>query len=133
MILDNLRECKNYVNAVTHPVTGKQMEHYNLINDPVYELHWTLSKANESERLAQGVGKNKEGKQRVKGMDACNFIFKHQVEKGKTVTYARTVCIVRLEKEEQNQTRTTIGGNLLDYSGEKYTDTAGLELVKMHW
>ena len=48
-------------------------------------------------------------------MDACDFIFKHEVEKGKTVTYARTVCTVRPEKEEQNQTRITIGGNLLDY------------------
>jgi len=40
---------------------------------------------------------------------------------------------VRPEKEEQNQTRITIGGNLLNYPGEKYTDTAGLELIKMYW
>ena len=66
-------------------------------------------------------------------MDACDFIFKHKVEKGIIVTYARTVCTVRPEKEEQNQTRITIRGNLLDYPGEKYTDTTGLELIKMHW
>ena len=27
MVLDNLRECKNYVNAVTYPIIGKQMEY----------------------------------------------------------------------------------------------------------
>ena len=96
--LDNLRECKNFANAVTHPVTGKQMEYQDLIKDPEYKPHWTISKANELGRLAQGVGKTKNGEQRVKGMDACDFIFKHEVEKGKTVTYARTVCTVRPKK-----------------------------------
>ena len=74
MVLVNLRECKNYVNVVTHPVTGKQMEYRDLVKDPEYKPQWTLSKANELGRLAQGVGKTKEGKQGVKGMDACGFI-----------------------------------------------------------
>ena len=75
------------------------MEYRDLIKDPEYKPHWILSKANKLGRLAQGVGKTKDGKQRVKGMDACDFIFKHKVEKGKTVTYAQTVCKVRPEKE----------------------------------
>ena len=65
MVLDNLRECKNYVNAVTHPVTGKQIKYCDLIKDLEYKPQWTLSKANKLGRLAQGVGKTKEGKQRV--------------------------------------------------------------------
>ena len=81
IILDNLRECENYVNAVTHPVTGKKMEYRNLIKDPDYKSQWTLSKANELGRLTQGVGKTKNGKQRVTGMDACDFIYKTKVEK----------------------------------------------------
>ena len=37
IVLDNLRECQNYVSAVTHPVTGKQMEYNDLIKDPEYK------------------------------------------------------------------------------------------------
>ena len=35
--LDNLRECKNFTNAVTHPVTRKRMEYRDLIKDPEYK------------------------------------------------------------------------------------------------
>ena len=61
-------------------------------------------------------------------MGTCIFIFKHKVEAGCTadVTYTRTICIVRPEKEEQNRTQITIGGNLLDYPGEEYTNKANL-------
>ena len=37
IVLDNLSECQNYVNAVTRPVTGKQVEYHNLIKDPEYK------------------------------------------------------------------------------------------------
>ena len=63
----------------------------------------------------------------------CDFIFKHKVEKGRTVIYERMVCTVQPEKEEQNWTKMTIGGNLLDYPGETYTNATGLELIKRHW
>ena len=56
-----------------------------------------------------------------------------EVEKERTVTYAQTVCTVRPEKDKPNRTRITTGGNLLEYPGKTTTDTAGLELIKIHW
>ena len=48
--------------------------------------------------LLQVVEKNNDGIQRKKGYDYCNVIFKHEVEKDRTVTYARTVCTIRPKK-----------------------------------
>ena len=54
-----MRECKNYINTVTYPVTGKQMEYCNLIKDPEYKPQWTYSKANKLGRFTKGVQKTK--------------------------------------------------------------------------
>ena len=132
--LDNLREAQNVAFAVTHPITGKQMEYKDLIKDPEFRDDWLLSKSNELGRLLQGIGKNKDGTQRIKGYNCCDVVHKFEVEEGRTVTYARTVCTVRPEKDEPNRSRITAGGNLLhDYPGNTSTDTAGLELIKIHW
>ena len=81
--------------AVTHHSTGKQMEYKDLIKDPYYRDAWLTSKANELGRLAQGVSN------RFKGTNTIFFIHRNQVPHGRTVTYARTVCTIRPEKEEQ--------------------------------
>ena len=49
--LDDLREAQNVAFAVTHPLTGKQMEYKDLIKDPEYREDWLLSKSNELGRL----------------------------------------------------------------------------------
>ena len=36
IILDDLGECKNFTNVVTHPITGNQMEYRKLIKDTEY-------------------------------------------------------------------------------------------------
>ena len=131
--LESLHEAQNIAFAVTHPVTGKQMEYRDLVKDPAYAKRWKRSKANELGRLLQGAGKKENGEQRIKGYNCCDVIHKHEVEKGQTITYAQTVCTVRPEKDEPDQTRITAGGNLLDYPGDTSTDTAGLVLIKMHW
>jgi len=126
--LAHLAEMNHQCHAVTHPITGKQMEYRHLIQDPEFRDDWLLSCANELGRLAQGVGG------RIKGTNTIFFINKNCVPKGRTVTYARTVCSVRPEKEEKNRTRITAGGNLItDYPGNVSTETAGLETIKIHW
>ena len=133
--LDDLRDSTDQAYAITHPVTGKQMEYKDLIKDEEFEEVWKYSMANELGRLAQGVGKNsRKEEDRIKGTDTIFFIRRDQVPQGRKVTYARTVCTYRPEKTEKNRTRITAGGNLLtDYPGEISTDTAGLELIKIHW
>jgi hypothetical protein len=58
-----------YANAVTHPITGKQMEYRQLIKDPITRDAWQLSAANEFGRLAQGVSR------RVKGTNTINHLY----------------------------------------------------------
>ena len=111
-------------NAVTHPVTGKAMEYRDLIRDPLTQEDWFLSAANAFGRLAQGVGN------RIKGTDTIFFIRKDEVPRDRTVTYARFVCTYRPQKSEPNQTRLTVGGNLIDYPGNVSTRTADLTTVK---
>jgi hypothetical protein len=62
------------------------------------------------------------------------FFTKNKIPPGRIAAYARFVCTFRPVKAEQNRTRLTVGGNLItDYTGETSTDTAGLELIKLHW
>jgi len=51
-------------------------------------------------------------KTRIKGTITIFFINKNCAPKGRTGTYAQTVCSVRPEKEERNRTRINAGGNL---------------------
>ena len=94
MALDKLYEAQNRAFAVTHPEIGEQMEYKDLVKDPKFKKEWQLSKSNELGRLLQGIGKNKDGTQRIKGYDCCDVIHNHEVEERRTVTYAQTVCTV---------------------------------------
>ena len=93
---------------------------------------WQRSSANELGRLMKGAGRNKDGTQRVTGSDTFHFIHKKDVPKGKKITYARFCCDVRLQKDEINRTRLTVGGNLLEYVGKISTESASLETIKIH-
>ena len=79
----------------------------------------------------QGIGKNKDGTQRVKGTNTCFWITRDKVPVHKKVTYARIVTDIRPEKDEPNRTRITAGGDRLDYLGDVSTKTAGLETTKI--
>jgi hypothetical protein len=117
--------------AVIDEETGKSMEYRDLLKDPKHWETWSRAAANEFGRLFNGVGKNANGTQRVKGTNTCKWIKKSQVPKGKRVTYARTVVALRPEKEEINRVHITVGGNLLDYLGETSTGAASIETTKL--
>ena len=96
--LDNLQEAQNVAFAVTHLVTGKQIECKDLIKDPEFREDWLLSKSDKLGWLLQGVGKQKDRTQQIKGYNYCDIIHKFKVEAGQTVTHLRAVCTVRPEK-----------------------------------
>ena len=61
----------------------------------------------------------------------CIFVMTHNQiaemrTKGKKPTYARMVVDFCPQKEDQNRTRITAGGNLIKYAGELTTRTAYL-------
>ena len=93
---------------------------------------WQKLSANEYGKLLKGGGKNEDGTQRVKGSDTINFIKRIHVPIGKKITYAHFCCDVRLQKDDINKTRLTVGGDRLEYTRKTSTKTAGLETIKIH-
>ena len=83
---------------------------------------WEISLAKKLGQLAQGI----------RGVNETNtviFILKYQVPKGKK-TYGKIVCKVKLEKEDKERTRLTVGGKLLDFTGNISATTASVTTTK---
>ena len=66
-------------------------------------------------------------------METILFINKSEfsADHWKDITYIKFVCIIRTEKKEPNQTRATLGGNLINYRDDVGTPTANLLLIKI--
>ena len=58
------------------------------------------------------------------------FIPKFQVLKDKKVTFRKIVCEVKPEKEEKERMILTVGGNLLDFTGNISAPTASVTTAK---
>eukprot|EP00536_Pseudo-nitzschia_multiseries_P013510 jgi/Psemu1/35395/gm1.35395_g len=87
--LHSLSAFSHSCNAVTHHITGKQMEYCDIIRDPEYKDDWLISGVNELGRLAQGLKFCN-----IKGTNTIFFIPKSQVPAGGAVSYACIVCTV---------------------------------------
>ena len=55
------------------------------------------------------------------------------IQKDRTVTYSRIVIDHRPQKDNPNQVRITVGGNLIDYPYELTTCTADMVSSKIMW
>ena len=55
----------------------------------------------------------------------------NQIPKGRKATYVKFVCNKRPQKEEENRTRLTMGGNLIDYPGDVSAPTADMLTAKI--
>jgi len=114
--------------AVMDADTGKLLNYRQLMRNTKYREAWSLSSANEFERLANGIGG------RIKNStNTIEFIFQHKVptERMKDVTYGQFVCTVQPEKAEPNQTQFTVGGDRINYPGTVTTPTAEMLVAKM--
>ena len=107
----------HFAMTVYDEATGKMIDYKQLVNhsDKQTREAWQKSAAHEFGKLLKGVGKNEDGTQRVKGSDTFHFIKRQQVPSGKKVTYARFCCDIRLQKDDINRTRLTVGGDRLQY------------------
>ncbi len=115
---------EHFIGAVIDDDTGAVLEYRHLIKSEKYSRIWERSNANELGRLFQGI-------RDIPGTDTCFFIRKSQVPKHKRDTYGRIVCNVRPQKKEIYRTRLTVGGNLIDFPGNKSTPTADLLTAKL--
>jgi hypothetical protein len=96
-------------NAVICPETGKSLKHQELITKLRYK--------NEINRL---YNTNK-----------IIFIRRSNITKGCKVTYGSFVVDLKDHKEEKERTRLTVGGDKIEYPGDKSTRTAGLNTAKI--
>jgi hypothetical protein len=104
-------------NAVICPETGKSLKHQELITKLRYTIKWMRSTANEINRLFD--------------THTIRFIRRSDIPKGRTVTYGSFVVDIKDHKDEKERTRLTIGGDHIEYPGDKSTLTAGLTTAKI--
>jgi hypothetical protein len=104
-------------NAVICPETGKSLKHQELITKLKYKIKWMRSTANEINRLYN--------------TNTIRFIRRSDIPKGRKVTYGSFVVDIKDHKEEKERTRLTVGGDHIEYPGDKSTRTAGLTMEKI--
>jgi hypothetical protein len=104
-------------NAVIFPQTGKSLKHQELITKLRYKIKWKRSTAN--------------GINRLYNTNTIRFIRRSNIPKGRKVTYGSFVVDIKDHKEEKERTRLTVGGDQIEYLGEKSTRTAGLTTAKI--
>jgi hypothetical protein len=104
-------------NAVICPETGKSLKHQELITNLRYKIKWMRSTANEINRLYN--------------TNTIRFIRRSDIPKGRKVTYGSFVVDIKDHKEEKERTRLTVGGDQIEYPGDKSTRTADLTTAKI--
>jgi hypothetical protein len=103
-------------NAVICPETGKSLKHQELITKLRYKIKWMRSTAKKINRLYN--------------TNTIRFIRRSNIPKGCKVTYGSFVVDINDHKEEKECTRLTVGGDQVEYPGNKATRTAGLTTAK---
>jgi hypothetical protein len=104
-------------NAVICPETGKSLKQQELITKLRYKIKWMRSTANEINRLYK--------------TNTIRFIRRSNIPKGLKVTYGSFVVDIKDHKEEKERTTLTVGGDQIEYPGDKSTRTAGLTTAKI--
>jgi hypothetical protein len=104
-------------NAVIYPETGTSLKHQELITKLRYKIKWMRSTANEINRLYN--------------TNTIRFIRRSDIPKGRKVTYGSFVVDIKDHKEKRERTRLAVGGDHIEYPGDKSTRTAGLTKAKI--
>ena len=87
-------------------VNGDLLEYRHLMKQEEYQDIWDKSYGNELGRLAQGIGDN------IKGTNRIFFTTKQNIpfERRRDITYGQIVCDYREGKEDPNRARLVVGG-----------------------
>jgi hypothetical protein len=83
------------------------------------------------DKLCQQIGWLFQGIQHPKGTDTCFFICKEQILLDKRPSYGCICCNFCPQKEEHHCTRLTVGGNCINYPGNKTTPTTNLTTAEL--
>jgi hypothetical protein len=93
------------VNDVICPETGTSLKHQELITKLRYKIKWMRSTANKINRLYN--------------TNTIRFIQRSNIPKGRKVTCGSFVVDIKNHKEEKERTRLTVGGDKIEYPGDK--------------
>jgi hypothetical protein len=118
---------------MSHPTTGETISSYKrLMNDPETAEVWQTAFGKDFGGMAQGG--NKTGQ---KGTNSVFVMTHKEIDIAKAAghkwTYARIVVDYQPQKEDLNQIRIAVGGNLITYKGSTSTRTADLTKSKLLW
>jgi hypothetical protein len=105
------------VNADICRHTGKSLKHNELIKKLRYRIKWMRSTANEINRLYN--------------TSTIRFIQRSNMPKGRKVIYGSFVVNIKEHKEEKECTKLTLGGDQIEYPGDKSTRTTGFTTAKI--
>jgi hypothetical protein len=100
------------------------MEYTALMKDTSLQPLWKRGFGNEVGCLFQGIHD-------IPGTDTCLFIELTNIPKDRKITYGKIVCDYKPHKKEKERVRLTVGGDILDYSGDVATSTAGITTFKI--
>jgi hypothetical protein len=100
------------------------MEYMALMKEPRLQPLWKRGFGNECRRLFQGIWD-------IPGTDTCFLIKLTNIPKDRNITYGKIVCDYKPHKKEKERVRLTIGGDILDYSGDVSTSTADITTFKI--
>jgi hypothetical protein len=112
------------VNAVVHPVTGKEMEYTALMKYPNLQPLWKRGFGNKAGLIFQGI-------RDIPGTDTCFFVELTNIPKDIKITYGKIVCDYKPHKKEKERVRLAVGGDRLDYFSDVATSTADITTFKI--
>jgi hypothetical protein len=96
-----------------------------LMKDPCLRPLWKRGFGNECRHLFQGI-------RDIPGTDTCFPIKLTDIPKDRQIIYGKIVCEYKPHKKEKNRVRLTVGGDILDYSGDvsiSTTDTTPFKIL----
>jgi hypothetical protein len=100
------------------------MEYSALMKYPRLQPLRTRGFGNECGRLFQGI-------RDIPGTDTCFFIELKNIPHARKITYGKIFCDYKPHKKEKERVRLTVGGDILDYSGDVATSTAIITTFKI--
>jgi hypothetical protein len=100
------------------------MEYMARMNDPNLQPLWKRGFSNESGRLFQGIHD-------IPRTNTCFFVELTSIIKYRNITYGKIVCYSKPHEKEKESVRLTVGGDILDYSGDVATSTADITTFKI--
>jgi hypothetical protein len=89
------------------------------MKDPRLQPLWKRGFGKECGPLFQGI-------RDIPGTNTCFFIKFTNVPKDRKITYDKIVCNYKPHKKGKERFRLTMGGDILDYSGDVATSTADI-------